>query len=280
LAFSGKGLRIMHEQSPQSKGRVAGKVALVPGSGSGIGRATAATLAAQGAAVACADLNSVGAEETAAAISAGGGSAWSCRLDVTAEPTWQQTIDHLLRTQGQLDIAVNCAGISFACPVADMRLEDWRRVMVVNLEGVFLGTKHAIRAMRQSGRGGSIVNIWSVSGIKAEPEASAYCASKAAVIMFSKAAALECLPKGDNIRVNSVSPTGVKTPMWKTMPFFQELMAKEGSEEAALHALTQSAPHGRWALPEEVALAILYLASDESSFITGTNFVFDNGDTA
>jgi 3(or 17)beta-hydroxysteroid dehydrogenase len=280
LAFSGKGLRIMHEQSPQSKGRVAGKVALVTGAGSGIGQATAATLAAQGAAVACADLNPAGAEGTAAAISAGGRSAWSCQLDVTAEPTWQQTMDQLLRAQGRLDIAVNCAGISFACPVADMCLKDWRQVIAVNLEGVFLGTKHAIRAMRQSGRGGSIVNVASVSGIKAQPEASAYCASKAAVIMFSKAAALECLRKGDNIRVNSVSPTGVKTPMWKTMPFFQELMAKEGSEEAAFQAMAQSAPYGRWALPEEVALAILYLASEESSFITGTNFVFDNGDTA
>src|SRR5262249_51656944 len=155
-------------------------------------------------------------------------------------------------------IAVNCAGISFACPVADMSLADWRRVMAVNLEGVFLGTKHAIRAMRQGARGGSVVNVSSVSGGKGQPGARADWASKAAVIMFSKAAALECLRQGDNIRVNSVSPTGVKTPMWKTMPFFQELMAKEGGEEAAFRAMAQSAPGGRWALPEEVALAILY----------------------
>jgi len=270
----------MHEQAPPSKGWVAGKVALVTGAGSGIGRATATLLAAHGAAVACADLDAAGAEDTAAAIAAGGGSAWSCPLDVTAEAAWQQTMDQLLRAQGRLDIAVNCAGISFACPVADMRLEDWRRVMAVNLEGVFLGTKHAIRAMRPSGRGGSIVNVSSVSGIKAQPEASAYCASKAAVIMFSKATALECLHKREKIRVNSISPTGVKTPMWKTMPFFQELMAKEGGEEAAFRAMAQLAPYGRWALPEEVALAILFLASEQSSFITGTNLVFDNGDTA
>jgi NAD(P)-dependent dehydrogenase (short-subunit alcohol dehydrogenase family) len=199
---------------------------------------------------------------------------------VTAEPAWQDLMGQILRAHGRLDIAVNCAGISFARPVADMSLEDWRRVMAVNLEGVFLGTKHAIRAMRQGGRGGSVVNVSSVSGVKAQPEASAYCASKAAVIMFSRAAALECLRRGENIRVNSVSPTGVKTPMWKTMPFFQELMEKEGGEEAAFRAMARSAPYGRWALPEEVALAILYLASDESSFVAGTNLVFDNGDTA
>ncbi len=152
--------------------------------------------------------------------------------------------------------------------------------MAVNLEGVFLGTKHAIRVMRGHARGGSIINVSSVSGVKAQPGASAYCASKAGVIMLSKAAALECLRNGDKIRVNSVSPTGVKTPMWKTMPFFQELMAKEGDEEAAFQAMTRSAPYGRWALPEEVALAILYLASDESLFVTGTNLLFDNGDTA
>jgi NAD(P)-dependent dehydrogenase (short-subunit alcohol dehydrogenase family) len=136
--------------------------------------------------------------------------------------------------------------------------------------------------MRRGGpeQGGSIINVSSVSGMKAQPGASAYCASKAAVILFSKAAAMECLRAGERIRVNSISPAGVKTPMWTTMPFFQELMAQEGGEEAAFQAMARSAPQGRWALPEEVALAILYLASDESSYITGTNLVFDQGDTA
>jgi NAD(P)-dependent dehydrogenase (short-subunit alcohol dehydrogenase family) len=270
----------MQSQPRPTQRRVADKVALITGAGSGIGRATAVTLAAHGATIACADLNLAGAEETAADITAAGGSGRAYPLDVTSEPAWQDLMEQVLRVHGRLDIAVNCAGISFACPVADMSLEDWRRVMAVNLEGVFLGTKHAIRTMRQAGRGGSIVNVSSVAGLKAQPGASAYCASKAAVIVFSKAAALECLRAGENIRVNSISPTGVKTPLWKTMPFFQELMAKEGGEEAAFQAMARSAPHGRWALPEEVALAILYLASDESSFITGTNLVFDNGDTA
>jgi 3(or 17)beta-hydroxysteroid dehydrogenase len=163
----------MQSQPPSTKGRVAGKIALVTGAGSGIGRATDVTLAAHGAAVACADLNLAGAEETAAAITADGGSGRAYRLDVTAEPAWQDLLEQILRAHGRLDITVNCAGISFACPVADMSLEDWRRVMAVNLGGVFLGTKHAIRTMRQSGRGGSVVNVASVSGIKAQPGASA-----------------------------------------------------------------------------------------------------------
>src|SRR5262245_44315049 len=269
---------VMQDHS-QTKGRVAGKVALVTGAGSGIGRATALALGAQGATtVVCADINVAGVAETAATITTSGGVGRALRLDVSLEPDWQQLMDQILKTFGRLDIAVNCAGISYACPVTDMKLDDWRRVLAVNLDGVFLGTKHAIRAMRQGGCGGSIVNVSSISGIKAQPQASAYCASKAAVIMFSKSAALECRNAGDNIRINSVSPTGVRTPMWKTMPFFQELMVKEGGEEAAFLAMTRMTPHGRWAMPEEVALAIMYLVSDESSFVTGTNLVFDNGD--
>jgi NAD(P)-dependent dehydrogenase (short-subunit alcohol dehydrogenase family) len=270
----------MQPQPPHPKGRVAGKVALVTGAASGIGRATALALAEHGAAVACGDLDLAGAEQVAAAITAAGGTAWPCRLDVTAEPAWQAAVEDVLRRQGRLDVAVNCAGISAACPVAELTLDDWRRVLAVNLEGVVLGTKHAIRAMRQGGRGGSIVNVSSVSGIKAQAGASAYCASKAAVIMFSRVAALECLKAGDKIRVNTVSPSGVKTPMWKTMPFFQELMAKEGGEEAAFAAMERAHPQGRFALPEEVALGILYLASDESSYVTATDLAVDNGDTA
>ena len=270
----------MNDESQSRKGRVADQVALVTGAGSGIGRATAITLAEQGATLLCTDLNLAAAEETAAVIAAGGGHGQVCQLDVTVEPAWETVIEDCLQSYGKLDITVNCAGISFASPVVDMSLGDWRRVMSVNLEGVFLGTKHSVRAMRQVEAGGSIVNVASVSGITAQPLASAYCASKAAVIMFSKAVALECQHNGDNIRVNSLSPSGVKTPIWRTMAFFQELMAKEGSEEGAFQAMVETSASGRWALPEEVALAVLYLASAESSFVTGTNLVFDQGDSA
>jgi NAD(P)-dependent dehydrogenase (short-subunit alcohol dehydrogenase family) len=243
----------MTDPSPQTSGRVAGKVAFVTGAASGIGRATAFALANQGAAVGCADIHPAGAEETAAGVVAAGGAAWPCHLDVTSEPAWQTAMEQVIHRHGHLDIAVNCAGISFASPLGETSLEDWRRVLAVNLEGVFLGTKHAIRVMRQHPRTGSIVNVASVSGVKAQPGAAAYCTSKAAVIMFSKAAALECLRDGGTIRVNAVSPGGVRTPMWKAMPLFQELMAKEGGEEAAFQALAQASPHGQFARPEEVA---------------------------
>jgi NAD(P)-dependent dehydrogenase (short-subunit alcohol dehydrogenase family) len=270
----------MSEPSSPMPGRVAGKVALVTGGASGIGHATARTLAHHGAAVCCADVNLPGAEETVAAITAAGGAARGVLLDVTSEAAWESAMEMVLNRHGRLDIAVNCAGIASASPVVDTSLSDWRRVMTVDLEGIFLGTKHAIRVMRQLGHGGSIVNVSSVSGIKAQPGAGAYCASKAAVTMLSKVATLECLHNRDRIRVNAVSPSGVKTPIWKTMPFFQELMAKEGGEEAAFQAMTAAYPHGRFALPEEIALAILYLASDESLYVTGTDLIIDNGDTA
>src|SRR5262249_11535091 len=154
-------------------------------------------------------------------------------------------------------------------PVTETKLEDWRRVMAVNLEGVFLGTKHAIVAMRQTGRSGSIVNVSSAAGIKASAGASAYSASKTALGKVTKGVAKECVERGDSIRVNSVCPSGVKTPMWRTMPFFHELVAKTGSEEAAFQSMSQSLLQRRFAEPEEIAEAILYLASDESRFVTG-----------
>jgi NAD(P)-dependent dehydrogenase (short-subunit alcohol dehydrogenase family) len=148
--------------------------------------------------------------------------------------------------------------------------------MAVNLDGVFLGTKYGVRAMRQSG-GGSIINVSSASGLKAAPTASAYSASKAAVRMLSKAIALECA--ADNIRVNTVLPGGVMTPMWEGMDFWQDLMAEHGTE-AAWAALASNDPLKRMARPEEIAAAILYLASDEAAFVTGSDLVIDGGYTA
>lgn len=259
----------------ESAGRVAGKVALVTGAASGIGRATANLLAHHGAAVTCADINITGATATLETILASGGRASSTDLDVALEEAWSETIAEILARHGRLDVLVNCAGVSFACPVGDMSLADWRRVMSVNLDGVFLGTKHAVRAMQE--RGGSIINVSSASGIKASPGASAYSTSKAAVCMFTKAVAKECLDKGYPVRVNTVCPGGVRTSMWSTMPFFRDLMTKTGSEEAAFQELARSSPGGRLIEPEEVAAAILYLASDEARSVTGTDLVVDQG---
>jgi NAD(P)-dependent dehydrogenase (short-subunit alcohol dehydrogenase family) len=260
----------------ERRGRVAGKVALVTGAASGIGRAGALTLAGEGAVVVCADVDAAGAEATAAAVGAAGGTASACTLDVTAEPAWRAAVDRLLQAHARLDVAVNSAGIAFSKPVVGMALEEWHRVLAVNLDGVFLGTKHAILAMRRHPEGGSIVNVSSAAGLKALPGASAYGASKAAVCLFSRAAALECRQQGNNIRVNTVCPGGVRTPIWRSMPFFQDLVARTGSEEAAFRAMEQ-AGQGRFAEPEEIALGILYLASDEARFVTATDLIIDNG---
>ena len=252
-------------------GRVAGKVALVVGAASGIGRATATLLAEHGATVWCADLNADGAAATAKSITGK-----SACLDATREVDWESVIAAVIAEHGRLDVMVNSAGISSACPVADMSFDDWRRVLLVNLDGVFLGTKHAIRAMRTTG--GSIVNVSSASGLKSAPGAAAYSTSKAAVCMFSRTAAKECVDAGLTIRVNTVCPGGVKTPLWRTMPFFRELIVKAGSEEAAFKAMLAGGPPGsRFAEPEEIAHAILYLASDESRFVTGSDLVIDAG---
>jgi 3(or 17)beta-hydroxysteroid dehydrogenase len=260
-------------------GRVAGKIALVTGAASGIGKATALLLAREGAKVAVADINQPGAEAAASEIVLEGQTAIAYRLDVTSERDWRIVLDDLLEKWERLDILVNNAGISFASPVSEMTLEEWRKVFAVNLDSVFLGTKHGAAAMRLTG-GGSIINVSSASGIKASPGASAYCASKAAVHMFSKAAALECAQNSDKIRVNTISPSGVMTPMWEGMEFWQEMKDKTGSQEASWQAISQGVPLKRFARAEEIAQAILYLASDESSFVTAANLVIDGGFTA
>src|SRR5713101_7639603 len=254
-----------------TQGRVAGKVALVAGAASGIGRAAATLLAEHGAIVWCSDRDAEGAAAAAGPIAGK-----SASLDVTHEADWEAVIAAVVTEHGRLDVLVNSAGISFACSVADMSLDDWRRVLLVNLDGVFLGTKHAIRAMRAMG--GSIVNVSSVVGLKSAPGASAYSTSKAAVCMFSRTAAKECADAGLAIRINTVCPGGVKTPLWRQVPFFQELLSKTGSAEAAFQAMLAGSPPGsRFAEPEEIAHAILYLASDESRFVTGSDLVIDAG---
>jgi 3(or 17)beta-hydroxysteroid dehydrogenase len=254
-----------------AEGRVRGKVALVVGAASGIGRAASVLLAEHGAMVWCADRDLAGAAATADRFSGK-----SIGLEVTREADWEAAMAAVVAGHGRLDVLVNSAGISFGGPVAEMSLEDWRRVLAVNLDGAFLGTKHALRAMRKSG--GSIVHVSSAAGLKATPGASAYSTSKAALCMFSRNAAKECVDAGLAIRVNTVCPGGVRTPLWRSMPFFQELIARTGSEDAAFAAMNAGQPPGsRFAEPEEIALAILYLASDESRYVTGTDLVVDAG---
>ncbi len=256
--------------------RLSGKTALITGAASGIGRATALLFAREGARVTVTDLDAAGAETVAEDIRAGGGDAHGRALDVRVEADWQGAIADVVSGHGGLDVLVANAGVSFAKPVTEMTLAEWRDVHAINLDGSFLGVKHAVKAMREAGRGGSIVIVSSASGLKAAAGASAYCSSKAGSRMLARAAALECA--GEGIRVNTVLPAGVKTPMWESMDFFEDL-AREHGVEGAWAALAQGTPLGRFATPEEIAAGILYLSSDEASYVTGTELVIDGGYT-
>jgi NAD(P)-dependent dehydrogenase (short-subunit alcohol dehydrogenase family) len=196
-------------------------------------------------------------------------------LDVADEGQWQRAAGGF----GEMDWLVACAGISDARPIAETSLADFRRVTAVNLDGAFLSIKYASAAMGD--RGGSIVVVGSASGAKAVANAAAYCASKAAVRMLVRTSSLELKPR--NIRVNCVSPAGVVTPMWRSMPFFQDLVAQQG-EEAAWNALggadpARAALH-RMAFPEEIAAAIAFLLSPAAAQITGIDLPVDAGYTA
>ena len=248
--------------------KFSGKTALVTGTASGIGAAVARELAAQGARVIAADINGKLLE----AIWGNHPTVVTAELDVTNEANWIALFSGIEK----LDMLIASAGISHAAPLKSMTLTDWRRVMAVNLDGAFLAVRHASEKMDT---GGSIVLIGSASGIKVAPGASAYSTSKAALRMFAKCAAVELKPR--NIRVNTVSPAGVATPLWKTMDFFQDLVTKHGNEDAAWAALGGIDPNvpalHRMAFPEEIAKAVLFLCSDDAAGITGTDLVIDSG---
>jgi 3(or 17)beta-hydroxysteroid dehydrogenase len=259
-----------------STSKVLAKIALVTGAGSGIGRATAILFANEGATVIVSDIDIHAAEAVASEIRDGGGKAEALKLDVTEESAWTAVIEGILTRHNRFDVLVNIAGVSFAKSIAEMSLDEWQRVLSVNLDGVFLGTKHAILAMR-SRVGGSIINVASVSGINPYPEASAYGASKAAVRHFSKIAAIECADAQTGIRVNVVTPGGVKTPMWESMGFFRDLVSQHGGTEQAFAAMAGASPSNQFTSPEDIARTILYLASDESAHLTGIELVIAQG---
>jgi NAD(P)-dependent dehydrogenase (short-subunit alcohol dehydrogenase family) len=255
------------------------KIALITGAGSGIGKATAELFAQNGALVIIADINETLAKEAAYGIVSKGLSADFIKLDVTDESSWINTYQFILSQYQQLHILVNNAGIAFGGSVTALSIHEWRRLMAVNLDGVFLGTKHAIPFMTQC-QGGSIVNVSSAAGIVGSPAAAAYCASKGGVRMLTKAVALECAQAKNNIRVNSVHPGPVSTPMFENGPTWNDYVAQMGGVKAAWKAIAESTPLGRVAEAREIANAILFLASDLSSYMTGSELTIDGGFTA
>lgn len=248
-------------------GRVQGKVALVTGGGGGLGAATARLLAREGATVLVTDIDQAGGAAVAAEI---GAAAHFLRHDVTAEPDWEAALALAVERFGRLDILVNNAGISEPGTIEDETLAHWRHTMAINADSVFLGCKHGVRAMKETG-GGAIVNISSALGIKAGAAYAAYCASKAAVRLLTKSVALHCAERRYNIRCNSIHPGAIHTPMF-------ERYIGEGEDRARIiRAFADQHPLGHVGEPDDIAYAVLYLASDEAKFVTGEELCVDGG---
>lgn len=247
--------------------RLKDKTALITGAASGLGAAMAALFVREGAHVAVTDISEAEGRATANRL---GAAAAFWRLDVTDEQQWETVMAEVLRRFGKLDVVVNNAGISEPANVEDETLAHWRRTMAINADSVFLGTKHGVRAMKDTG-GGSIINISSALGIKAGSVYAAYCASKAAVRLLTKAAALHCAERHYNIRCNTIHPGAIRTPM------MERYLEAAADPDAAYRAFAAAHPLGRVGEPDDIAYAALYLASDEAKFVTGEELCVDGG---
>jgi NAD(P)-dependent dehydrogenase (short-subunit alcohol dehydrogenase family) len=266
---------------PNPHFRLDGKVALISGAARGIGAQIAQTLSRAGASILVTDVLEPEGRATVADIERGGGKAAFHKHDVTDESDWAAAVAAAIAQFGSLDIVVNNAGIETAALLADCTVEDFRRVMDINVTGTFLGIKHAIRAMAPpAGKGGAIINMSSVAGLIGTSGHAAYHASKGAVRLLTKAAAVECAQLGTGIRVNSVHPAIVATAMGTSfVQHFVDLgLAPDyATAEAAIKA---AHPMGRFGEPSDVANGVLYLAADSGRWITGTELVLDGGYTA
>ncbi len=251
--------------------RLEAKVAVVTGGGSGIGRAISLRCAEEGAFVAVTDVDERAGSQTVEAIEGRGGRAAFYPLDVSAEKDFARVLDAVEEELGPLDVMVNNAGIGVAGNVAEQTESEWDLMMNVNAKGAFFGCKHAVRRMLPHG-GGVIINIASVAGMVGVSSRAGYGASKAAIIGLTKSVAVDFADKG--IRCNSISPGTVASP------WIQKILANNPHPEEARRQMEARQPIGRLGTPEEIASLAVYLASDESSFMTGSNVVIDGGITA
>jgi NAD(P)-dependent dehydrogenase (short-subunit alcohol dehydrogenase family) len=251
------------------------KVAIVTGAALGIGDATANLLAREGARVVLTDIKDREGEAVAQRIRDAGGEALYLRHDVAQETDWETVVRETLSRFGRLDVLVNNAGVADACAPEEETVEHWRWLMSINVEGVFLGTKHAIRAMKdKQPAGGSIINLSSIAGMVGVPDLGAYCTSKGGVRLYTKSVALHCAKNRLNIRVNSIHPGYIWTPM------VEHYLAQHGDVEEGSKAADSLHPVGHIGEPDDIAYGVLYLASDESKFMTGAELVIDGGYTA
>ncbi len=255
-------------------GRVAGKKAFITGGAQGLGAAMARMLAEEGAKVSIADINHVGAKTVAAEINAARGedTAFAFPLDVTKEDQWIYALEEADAAMGGISVLVNNAGISRGGNIEQLSYEDWKLVMSVNVDSVFLGTKHALRYMRAH-QPGSIINISSIAGLIAAHNSPVYNASKAGVWLLSKGIALHCAKQGLDIRSNSIHPTFIDTPIL-------DPLRQQFGTEVAHGKLARQIPLGHIGEPGDIAQAVIYLASDESKFMTGAELKLDGGISA
>ena len=250
-----------------------GKVALVTGAAAGIGAACAATLAREGARVLLTDLDDARGEAMAGRIREAGGEAHYLHQDVTDEARWAAVVREAETRFGRLDVMVANAGIAILKPILDMSLEEWRRQMAVNVDGVFLSVKHSVPAMRRAG-GGSIILLSSVAGIRGSAGLAGYSATKGAVRLFAKSVALEYAR--ENIRCNSVHPGIIDTEIWDKMPAGASDVRRNAPIDARAIA-EGSVPTGKLGTAQDIADGVLYLASDASRYVTGSELVIDSG---
>ena len=255
-------------------GRIQDRVAIVTGGASGIGKAVSKRLAEEGAKVVVTDIQEEMGLITISEIKEAGGTAEFLRHDVTQEEDWQSVVAKTVKAYGGLHILVNNAGIAIGGSIVTLALEDWQRQQAINLDGVFLGIKHCIPPMIES-EVGSIVNLSSVAGIKGAASLSAYNATKGGVRLLTKGVALECANNRWPIRVNSVHPGIIETPIWDKMnpEVFQGGANIIDREEMA----ELSVPTGQLGYPLDIANGVLFLASDESRYMTGTELIIDGG---
>lgn len=251
--------------------RLQGKVAIVTGAASGIGRATAITFAREGARVGVSDINLAGAEATAAAI---GESALALQLDVTKAAAWAEATAAVVERFGKLDSLANIAGIGFPGTIMDLTMDQWDKMIAVNLTGVMLGCQAAIRAISETGGSGAIVNVSSLAGLVGISDVAGYCASKGGVTTLSKSVALYCAERRLPIRCVSVHPTYVDSEM------LNPIADAIGDRDAMVQGMASLVPMGRIATPQDIANAILFAASDEAAMLSGSALVIDGAQLA
>tara|TARA_Y100001947_G_scaffold158471_1_gene171729 strand:+ start:1693 stop:2487 length:795 start_codon:yes stop_codon:yes gene_type:complete len=260
--------------------RFEGRVVCITGAAKGIGRQAALSFADEGAIIVATDIESDAGKALVAEIKGSGGKASFIEHDVTSEDAWIDVIAAVRSNHGKLDVLINNAGIGMTGLVHEMDLDLWRKMMAVNVDGVFLGVKHALPLMREAGSG-NIINVSSVAGIRSTANFSCYCATKAAVKSFTKSVALECAEAKDGIRVNSIHPGIISTAIWDTLIGTEESTSSNMPRDATLAGMTgEAVPFGRTGTIQEIVNGMLFLASDESSYMHGAELVLDGGLTA